>query len=346
MLPEPPVTDPPCSNAVGVDTHSDIHAVCVTDPTGRILHQAVYPATPRGYQQLQQEVEEHGPCAYAIECTSTYGHGLVSHLLSAGADVYQAVRPNKKMRRGGKTDMVDAHAAALSLLTGKTLPRPRSTQEALTDLRFRMVARHSAVKSAAETLNQLRCLLVISPPELREELRTLPEGKLLLTCSRWRPRVGDHQRQTLKSLAVRVSTLRAEARHHEVALTLLVDLLAPQLRYQLGVGAVSAATLLLVAGDHPERLRSADSFAALCGTTPIAACSGKTQKWRLNRGGDRQANCALHRIVLTRVRFDPGTRAYLDRCMARGKSRRDAVRLLKTYVARDLYKVIKAGTLS
>ena len=254
-------------------------------------------------------------------------------------------RPRREGQRGRlKTDQLDAERAARQLLAGQAGKRPRldATTQALRPL---LVARAGAIEARTAAINELRALIVTSPAELRERLQGLTQAGLLSACSRLRPGSNPSERATialaLRSLAQRIQQLTREADTLEHELQQRIKTIAPQLLNKQGVGPISAAALL-IAWSHQGRLRDEAAFARLAGAAPIPASSGKTIRHRLDRGGDRQLNRALHTIILNRQRTDPTTRAYIQRRINEGKTRREAVRCLKRYLARHLYRTLEA----
>lgn len=251
--------------------------------------------------------------------------------------------PRSERRLHGKDDQLDAVRAARAALGAEPLPLPRAG-ERREALRLLLVARGSAVDVRREALAQLRSVIVTAPERLREELRELPVGRLLERCSRLRQARGRPEelasRLVLRTLARRIEAASGEAAELEREIALHVQALAPQLLEEPGVGPIVAARLL-VAWSHRGRVRSEAAFARLAGVAPIPASSGQTVRHRLSRGGDRQLNRALHTIVLHRRQHDPQTRAYIARRIAEGKSRREASRMLKRYLARHLYRVLE-----
>jgi transposase len=333
---------------IGVDTHRDEHVLAVVAAaTGAVLAGRAVPANAGGYREALRFVGEtaSGARAWAIEGTGSYGAGLARFLASRGETVLEIGRtPRAERRLRGKDDSLDAARTARAALAGETpaLPRAGHGREAL---RLLLIARRSAVDVRREALGQLRGVIVTAPDQLRQELRGLPLGRLLERCSRLRrPRSATADelatRLVLRSLAHRIGAATAEAAELEGEILALVDTLAPQLLEEPGVGAIVAAQLL-VAWSHPGRVRSEAAFARLAGAAPVPASTGQTVRYRLSRGGDRQLNRALHTIVLHRRQHDPATRDYIARRIAEGKSRRDATRLLKRYLARHLYRLLQ-----
>ena len=330
---------------VGVDTHRDEHTLALVEAaTGAVLAQRTVAVSAGGYAQalrFAQEREE-GARLWALEGAGHYGAGLARYLRERGETVLEVGRsPRSERRLRGKDDQLDAVRAARSALTGEPLPRPRSG-ERREALRLLLVARRSAVDVRREALVQLRSVIVTAPDRLREELRVLPVGRLLERCSRLRrsrSAAPDElaTRLVLRSLARRIQAATDEAAELEGEILALVRSLAPQLLEEPGVGPIVAAQLI-VAWSHRGRLRSEAAFARLAGVAPLPASSGQTSRHRLSRGGDRQLNRALHTIVLHRRQHDPQTRDYIARRVAEGKSRREATRLLKRYLARHLYR--------
>jgi transposase len=333
---------------LGVDTHRDEHVMAVvTAPAGAVVAGAAAAASARGYRELLRVAERHAPGrrAWAIEGTGSYGAGLARYLQARGESVLEVSRtPRSERRLRGKDDALDAVMTARAALASHTLALPR-TGERREALRLLLVARRSAVDVRREALTQLRAVIVTAAEPLRQELRRLPEGKLLDRCSRFR-RSGSASadelatRLVLRSLARRVGAATVEADELEHEILAHVRALAPALLDEPGVGPIVAAQLV-VAWSHRGRVRSEAAFARLAGVAPIPASSGQTQRHRLSRGGDRQLNRALHTIALHRRQHDPATRDYIARRIAEGKSRRDATRLLKRYLARHLYRLLE-----
>jgi transposase len=332
---------------LGVDTHKDVHVAAVLNAAGVLVGSRSFPTTARGYQSLLAWARGFGPVARAgVECTGSYGAALTRHLRQAGVQVMEVNQPDKATRRRrGKTDAVDAEAAARAVLSERATAVPKSGDGHVEAMRMFKLARDSAVKSRTQAINQLQAVLVNVDPALRESLAGLSTKTLIRTCADLaEPDTGNPAIAaafyTLQLLARRIQQLTAEARDLEKRIRETVATHNPRLLDRVGVGPDCAAALLITAGDNPERLRKEASFAALCGASPVEASSGKTQRRRLNRGGDRQANAALYRIVLSRLRWDQRTRDYLERRLAEGKTRREAIRCIKRYVAREIYNLI------
>jgi transposase len=281
-----------------------------------------------------------------VEGTSSYGAGLTRTLQHAGVTVVEVDRPNRqKRRRVGKSDCLDAVAAARAALAGEALGSPKSKNGNVEGIRILGVARLSAVKSRTQTLNQIRSLVSTAPIELREQLRDLTIAAMVRTCAAFRPGDGSDvetiSKLTLRALSRRVQYLDTEIEALDTRRTALVKQVAPKLLEAHGVGPHTAATLLVCAGDNPERLASEATFARLCGVAPIPSGSGLTDGYhRLHRGGDRQANSALWRIVLVRMSTDPSTRDYVERRTKEGKQKKFIMRCLKRYVARELFQLL------
>jgi transposase len=332
---------------LGVDTHRDEHVVAVvTAPAGAVVAGKTARANARGYRDLFGLAARHAPGrrVWAIEGTGSYGVGLARHLAERGETVLEVSRPPRTERRlRGKDDALDATRTARAALASETLALPRAG-ERREALRLLLVARRSAVDVRREALSQLRAVIVTAPEPLRQELRELPTGKLLDRCSRLRPSNSTADalatRLVLRSLARRIQAATVEADGLERELLAHVRALAPALLDEPGVGPVVAAQLI-VAWSHQGRLRSEACFARLAGVAPVPASSGQTQRHRLSRGGDRQLNRAIHTIVLHRRQHDAATKDYIARRIADGKTKRDATRLLKRYLARHLYRLLQ-----
>lgn len=330
----------------GIDTHADTHHLAVIDTAGRQLADAAFPATSAGYAALLAFALSFGRLLrVGIEGTGSYGAGLNRFLQARQVLTREVIRPSRQIRRlRGKTDPIDAYAAAASVLADEDqMPVPKTGIGDVEAIRALLVARRSAVKARTVAIVQIKSLLVTAPPALREQAQTLRDDKLIAFLAHRSPAadpVLTALRQALRSLATRYQQLTKEADALENSLTALVTHAAPALIATRGVGTITAAQLLVTAGDNPNRLRSEAAFAALCGTSPIPASSGKTTRHRLNRGGDRQANAALHQIALVLMSIDTETKTYVDRLRTSGKSTRETMRCLKRALARRVYQLL------
>lgn len=332
---------------VGVDTHDEVHVAAAVDAVGRELGWRAFSASPAGYVRLWDWAVELGQvAAFGVEGTGAYGAGLATFLSSEDADVIEVDRPDRKARRQhGKSDPIDAYAAARSVLSGRATGVPKSRDGQVEMIRTLRIARRSARKSRTQAMNQLKSVITTAPADLREQLRVLPDSQLLDRCSRLRPGTLSDPRAacktTLRRLAKRILALSAELDDIDADLEPLVANTAPTLRGLSGVGTETAGQLLVTAGDNPERLESESAFAHLCGAAPIQASSGKTIRHRLNRGGDRQANSALWRIAMSRLRWDERTQDYMARRTTEGLSKREIIRCLKRFIAREVFHAIR-----
>jgi transposase len=333
---------------IGVDTHLDEHVLAViAASSGAVVAQGSIQTSARGYAAALRFAADkaNGARAWAIEGTGNYGAGLARFLAGRGETVLEVSRtPRAERRLRGKDDSLDATRTARAALASETLALPRSGQRREA-LRLLLLARRSAVDVRREALGQLRGVIVTAPDQLSGELRGLPVGRLLKRCSRLRRTSSASAdelatRLVLRSLARRIQAATHEAAELERELTGHLRALTPALLDEPGVGPIVAAQLI-VAWSHPGRLRSEAAFARLAGVAPIPASSGKTTRHRLSRGGDRQLNRALHTVIVHRRLHDPATKDYIARRIAEGKSRRDATRLLKRYLARHLYRLLQ-----
>ncbi|MEX0816121.1 MAG: IS110 family transposase [Gaiellales bacterium] len=337
---------------VGVDTHRDAHAFAlVAASTGALVLEAELEADRRGYRRALALACEHssGTRLWAIEGTGSYGAGLVRFLADRGERVVEVERPQRAERRKGKSDRIDALRAARRALGEAKLAAPR-TSGAREALRALVTTRAGAVAVRRAGLNQLRALIVVAPESLRAELRELTRAKLLARCAHLRPaRRSDPQLQgmalSLRACARRVQAASAEERELNREIVRLVRELAPQLLAEAGVGPISAAHVI-VSWSHRGRFASESAFARHAGAAPIPASSGQIERRRLDRGGDRTLNCALHTIIVSRRKHDPATIAYVERRLREGKSVREAIRCLKRYLARHLFRVLEAGPMA
>lgn len=331
---------------LGVDTHKDVHVAAVLTALGVLVASQSFPTTAVGYQQMLGWASGFGTLRQAgVECTGSYGAALTRHLRAAGVHVIEVNQPDRaSRRRRGKTDAIDAEAAGRSVLSGRATAVAKAGDGPVEMLRLFKMAKSSAIKSRTQAINQLKAVLVRTDPALRDELSGLSNPKLIHRCAELHPAAAANLNaaatHTLRLLARRILHLTQEITELTDQITTVLTAHAPNLLNHYGVGPDTAAALLLAAGDNPERLHSEASFAALCGVSPVEASSGKTQRRRLNRGGDRHANSALYTIVMARLRWDPTTRGYIQRRLTDGKTKREAVRCLKRYVAREIYQLI------
>jgi transposase len=337
------MTAPLVSVTVGVDTHRDVHVAAVVDHTGRLLGTQVFPASTRGYVALVTWAERFGPVErVGVEGTGTYGAGLTRFVRAYGVEVVEVDRPDRSLRRRqGKSDPIDAQAAARATLAGVAATTPKTREGQVEMIRVLRVARRGAMKARVAAAEQLYGVLYSAPEELRQPLLGLKTKALVQVCAAMRPgsltSTTAATKTALRVLARRWQQLQAELTQLDAQLQELVSAVAPALVALPGVGVDTAGQLLVTAGDNPQRLRGEAAFAHLCGVAPIPASSGRTHRYRLNRGGDRQANHALWRIALVRMRCHPPTRAYVERRTKQGLSKLDIMRCLKRYIAREVY---------
>jgi transposase len=328
--------------AVGVDTHKERHYAVALDVLGQLLGELAFAATAAGYVELQRWAECLGdvqPLAFGIEGAGSWGAGLCQHLQRTGHTVVEVERPRRRERRCGKSDRIDALTAAKCVLGGEHISTPRS-RGILSALRALLIARRSAVAERTRLLNQLQALNTTAPVVLRERIGE-GTGKQLerrIASMRARANADIEERAVfgvMRDLAARSRALAADANRYEQQLAVLVRSLDRTLLDEPGIGPISAAKLFAC---DPSRFKHEAAFARCNGTAPLPASSGKTVRHRLSRGGDRQANNAIHTIALMRAKHQPETRAYLDRRISEGKTKREALRALKRHISRDLFK--------
>ena len=335
----------------GVDCHSDFHVAAALDPLGRVVGTETFPATGAGYGLTHTWFASFGPiAAVGVESTGSFGAALTRSLVERGCRVIEINQPHPHLRaRRGNNDAIDAEAAARRVLSSEATAAATDATGIVEAIRQLSVARNSAVKVRTAALCQLGDLLVTAPAALREQLdtrRTL-EGKASV-CSRLRPdpdRLADPAqaaKAALRSLGRRINQLGAEAAELEGQLDRLVAAAAPTTMSRLGCGTHHTAALLVAAGNNIDRLSSEASFAHLCATAPVPASSGRTSRHRLNFAGNRTANRALHMIVIVRLRYSERTRSYTERRLTEGKTKKEAIRCLKRFVARELYRTLRA----
>lgn len=333
----------------GVDTHADTHHAAIVTEHGVFIEDRQFPTTRTGYDELAEWMNNLGHViAVGIEGTSSYGAGLARHLRNIDTAVVEVPRPNRRLRRDhGKSDPIDAEAAARTVLARHQLSEPKYGTGVIESIRALRIARNSAVKAATAAINALRSMIVTAPEQLRAQLRGHSQGQLLAACAALTPSLGDLADPSeatmvaLRSLARRVGELRKEARDLKKQLTQLINDSAPRTAGVFGLGPDTAAALLITVGDNPERLRSEASFAHLCGVAPIPASSGKTNRHRLHRGGDRRANQALHTAVVVRLRYRDTAREYAKRRTSEGKSMPEIIRCQKRYLAREVFSALR-----
>jgi transposase len=337
----------PTRVTVGVDTHGDVHVAHAKDQLGRGLGTVSIPTTPAGYRDLLAWAQGLGQVeAFGVEGTGCYGAALARFLQQTGQVVLEVNRPDRAARRRrGKSDPLDAEAAARAVQAGEVTVLPKAADGSVEMLRSLRVARTTAMRARTQAINALRSLLVTAPAELREQLRGLSVVNLVRVAAALDPGALTSPTAAamlaVRTLARRYQALDAEITALDRELDRLTATAAPRLLALFGVGPEVASALLVAAGDNPRRLRSEAAFSMLCGSSPIQASSGKTTRHRLNRGGDRQANAALYRIVIVRLRWHQPTKDYLARRTKEGKSRKEIIRCLKRYVAREVFTVLK-----
>ncbi|NUS91149.1 MAG: IS110 family transposase [Nocardia sp.] len=331
----------------GVDTHGQTHHAAVIDSVGRHLADREFPATTSGYRALLSWMRSHGRVtAVGVEGSGAYGAGLTRVLTTADITVIDVDRPDRKTRRmRGKSDPIDAYAAATAVVSGRATGIPKSRDGLVESVRVLRIARRSAVKARTQAINQIRGLLVSAPATLREQTTGLNRARLIAALAGLRPGrdLSDPLAATktaLRRLALRYQGFDTEIAELDTQITPLIGRAAPTLLTLFGVGPDTAGQLLVTAGDNHHRMRSEAAFAHLTGTAPIPASSGRTHRHRLNRGGDRAANNALHTITVVRMRYDERTRAYVGRRTREGLSKKDIIRCLKRFIARDVYHAL------
>jgi transposase len=333
---------------VGVDTHKYAHVAVAVDQVGARLAETTISVDRAGYEQLEQWARQHGEkIRFGIEGTGSYGAGLASFLRRSGYRVIEVNRPDRRIRHlHGKDDPLAAEAAARAVLAGTATAVPKSAEGTVEMIRQVKIAKDTAVTARSQAIITLKTVVVTAPAKLREQLEPLSDAQLIQTCREltYESMSGpaDATRYALRSLAQRYCDLDREARLHDRVLQTLTQRVAPELTSRFGIGADSAAEVMLVVGDNPGRIRSEAALAKLCGACPLPASSGKTTRHRLNRGGHRQANAALHRIIVARMRFHQPTMDYLTRRTAEGKTKREIMRCLKRLLVREIYQILVA----
>ena len=352
--PVPPPTPGPHDPIVaGIDTHKNTHHVAVLSMTGALIADTAFAATSSGYRQLLDWVRTHGQIdTIGIEGTSSYGAGLTRHLNAAGIRVVAVPAADKAARaRRGKTDQLDAIDAARAVLAGTATAIPKDTTGSTESIRILSTTRDSAIKARTAAINAFHALLITAPAVVGEAFTGLTRARMLAKARNLHPdpdRAGEPQqaaRLALRRYARRITALDTEITDADREIRALVTQAAPHLLAADGIGPHTAAQFLTTAASNIDRISGEAAFARLCGAAPIPVSSGNTHRMRLHRGGDRQANRALHMIVVGRLRRDPDTQAYRDRKLQQGHSKKDAIRCLKRYIAREVYYLLRKDLL-
>jgi transposase len=335
----------------GVDTHLDTHVAAALDPLGRLVGTESFDADAAGYKALLAWLEQFGQVTkIGVEGTGSYGTGLARFLRRKGVEVVEVNRPNRQARRNhGKSDPLDAVEAARAAISGRATGAGKTKDGPVEAIRVLVVAKRSARQARVKAITQMRHLGYTAPDQLHCRLKGLSVTALVAECARLRPgrspdTVTAATKASLSSLAHRIQALDVEIAELDEKIESLLVATAPDLLGLFGVGPDTAATLLVAAGDNPERLHSEAAWAHLCGVSPIPADSGKNAgHLRHHQGGDRQANSALWRIVMVQIAHDPETTHYFERRVKEGRTKRDVIRILKRYVAREVYRYLPRG---
>lgn len=335
---------------VGVDTHADTHTIAILDAAGRVAETSTHSATPEGYREVIGTLRGLGDPSVVqvgVEGTNSYGAGLTRALADDTFEVFEVLRPTRQVRRmDGKSDPIDAVEAARTLMSGRGISVPKSGIGTAESLRYLTVARNKYVSTMIALSNAILALLVTAPAQIRTKYGAKGTKQTLRNLQHCRPghldttSVDFYVLTTLKTMAKTHQTLQEAADQLEKRMGHLVEAHYPALLNLHGVGVITAATLAVTAGDNPQRIHSEAAFAKMCGACPIPASSGRTNRHRLNRGGDRQANMALHRIALVRMRHHEPTRKYVARQVTRGKTKREAIRQVKRALCRTVYRTL------
>ncbi|MBW4421094.1 MAG: IS110 family transposase [Myxacorys californica WJT36-NPBG1] len=341
-------TTDPNAVIIGVGPHKDTHAAVAINGLGARLGDRIIPTTPAGYQQLLEWAKTFGGvAAFGVEGTGSYGKGLSQFLRRQGLKVVEVSRPCRRshQRLQGKDDLLDAEDAARQVLAGQATAVPKAADGAVEMLRILKAARDTAVKAQTQVMVTIKAVLITANAELRAQLEPLPPSGLIAACAQLEVGPLDTpvaaMQYALAAMAKRWLQLHEEIEMHTQHLTTLTQAAVPELVQAFGIGPDTAAEMLTTFGDNAERAHSEAAFAKMCGVCPIPASSGKTQRYRLNRGGNRQANAALFRVVIVRMRWHQPTQDYVARRTAQGRSKREIIRCLKRYVAREIYHLIR-----
>ena len=331
----------------GIDTHKDSHVLCLLDGLGRKILSDSFPANETGYQRLADTIGNPENCiVVGMEGTASFGAGLNAYLAAMDYKVVEVLRPkrDKRIKGKGKSDAIDAEIAARNAASGYGTSVPKSHNNWVEGIRVLMVARNLNVQTATKTTNTVKSLIITAPEDMRAKYGKLNAKALMSRLSRSHSRAEDTASDCLMSALQTLARTWLELEKRSCELLERIESIlgknAPALLELPGCGAVNAADLIIAAGGNPERLHSESAFASFCGVSPIEASSGQVTRHRLNRGGNRAANRALHMIVVSRMRSDPRTAAYIERRTSEGKAKREIMRCLKRYVAREVYSAL------
>ncbi|MEH6756039.1 MAG: IS110 family transposase [Parasphingorhabdus sp.] len=329
---------------IGVDTHKSTHVAVAIDLHGVKLGTYSAPVNTKGYSALEGWASSIGMVeAFGIEGTGSYGAGLSRYLHARNYRVIEVTRPNRQLRyQHGKSDSLDAEGAARSVLSGQAIAEPKTQNGSAEMIRHLKIARDTAVKSRSQAMITLKTLIINAPATLRDSLDQI-KGKVVLIrhIAAFRPgpisSTTASAKSAMQALARRWLMLHEEIQVHDRQLKMLVEAAAPQLLESHGIATMTVAEILILVGDEPSRIRSEAALAKLCGVCPIPASSGKTNRFRLNRGGNRQANAALYRVAIVRMRNHPPTLAYVSKRIKEGKSKSEIIRCLKRYIVQEIF---------
>lgn len=330
---------------IGVDTHKSNHIAVAINTQGARLGSTTIPTNRQGYCDLENWAAGFGKIkAFGIEGSGSYGAGLSRDLLAKGYVVLDVMRPNRQIRYlQGKSDSLDAEGAARSVLNGQATAQAKTQTGSSEMIRHLKIARDSAVKAKSQAMITLKTLIINAPTELRDTLDQI-KGPISLVRHIAALRPGKISSPTasakaaMRAIARRWLTLHEEIRDHEQELEVMVQERAPELMASHGISTMTVAEMLILLGDNPQRIKSEAALAKMCGVCPIPASSGKTHRMRLNRGGNRQANAAIYRVAIVRMRGHEPTKTYARRRTAEGKTRREIVRCIKRYIVREIYR--------
>jgi transposase len=335
----------------GVDTHRDVHVAAALDPLGGVLGTENFATDATDYQALLKWLETFGDVAkIGVEGTGSYGSGLTRYLRRSGVEIIEVDRPDRqRRRRTGRSDPLDAIEAARAAQSGRATGSPKSRDGAVEAIRVLVVAKRSARQARVKALIQMRHLGFTAPDQLRCRFKGLSVPAMVAEGIKLRPTrsadpVTSATKASLSSLAHRISVLDDELAEFDERIEALLVATVPELLDLFGLGPDTVAALVVAAGDNPERLRSEAAWAHLCGVSPIPKGSGKSSgRFKAHDGGDRQANSALWRLVMVRIAHDPKTQLYFERRLKEGKTKHEVIRILKRYVAREVYRYLPRG---
>ena len=332
------------ASVIGIDAHKATLTCSAVDELGREVNSITAANDGRGFAKIERFALRVGATRVGIECSGSYGLALAQHLVARGWDVKevpgQLVKQIRRALAKGKNDSLDALLIARVVVREKNLPPP-PLQGLTHDLKALVDHRETLLREATRHRNRAHAMLTALRPGYWRAVPALTSTRRLQAARRLVEDDAGVRAELLRDSLARVEELQSSTKVIERQIEALVKASGTSLTDIVGVSAITAGRILAELRDV-GRVSGQGAFGALTGTAPVPASSGKTDRWRLNRGGNRQLNRAIHTIALTQISHDPRAREYLDRKREAGKSRKDAMRCLKRHLARVVYRRLVA----